>query len=220
MLNESKVSVIIPVYNSEKFLRDSLESVINQTYQDIEIICVNDGSTDNSGEILKEFSDKIRVITQENQGLASALNAGIDAMNGVWFKWFSPDDIMYPKAIEYLINSAKNENTILYSNWDIIDEAGKELRKFTESNYNQLNNFDFNVRLLDGQLINVNTTLIPAILFSKGFRMNRQIDPVLVDYDLFLQAGLLYNMKFHLVEGSLIKYRIHSEQISHKKIKK
>jgi len=221
MLNESKVSVIIPVYNSEKFLRNSLESVLNQTYFDIEIICVDDGSTDNSGEILKEFSDKIRVITKENQGLASALNAGIDAMNGRWFKWFSPDDVLYPKAIETLVNTAKNlkDNTIIYSNWDIIDKSGKKLRSFKESNYNNLNSFDFNVRLLDGQLINVNTTLIPSSLFPK-LLMNKDIDPVLIDYDFFLNAGLNYDVNFHLVDKILLKYRVHSNQFSHKNIAK
>ena len=71
------VSVIIPVYNAAQFLKDSIESVLNQTYSNIEIICVNDGSTDNSLDILKSFSDKITIISQENQGLSSALNVGI-----------------------------------------------------------------------------------------------------------------------------------------------
>ena len=126
------VSVIIPVYNAAPFLKDSIESVINQTYSNIEIICINDGSTDNSLEILKSFSDKITIISQENQGLASALNVGIKKMKGKWFKWFSPDDVMYPHTIETLINSAKNvpPNTILYSNWEIIDEKGNNLRDF------------------------------------------------------------------------------------------
>ena len=78
------VSVIIPVYNSAQFLKQSLESVINQTYQNIEIICVNDGSTDNSLEILQQYSDKITIMSQKNYGLASALNLGIRKMKGIW----------------------------------------------------------------------------------------------------------------------------------------
>ena len=101
------VSVIIPVYNSAQFLKESLESVLNQTYQNIEIICVNDGSTDDSLEILKQYSNKITIISQENHGLASALNAGIKQMKGNWFKWFSPDDLMYPNTIESLVKAAK-----------------------------------------------------------------------------------------------------------------
>jgi len=216
------VSVVIPVYNSEKFLVQCIESVLNQTYKNIEIIAVNDGSTDNSEKILQKYSDKITIISQENQGLASALNSGIKVMNGKWLKWFSPDDVMYPKAIETLVNTAKNlqYNTIIYSNWDIIDKSGKKLRSFEESNYNKLHTFDFNVRLLDGQQINVNTTLIPSSLFSKNLFMDKIIDPVLIDYDFFLNAGLFNKTKFHLIEKPLIKFRVHENQLSHKNIVK
>ncbi len=220
MLNSQKVSVIIPVYNSEKFLKESLESVIHQTYSDVEIIAINDGSTDNSLEILKKYENKITIINQKNMGLAEALNAGIKKMSGHWLKWLSPDDILYPNAIEILVEEAKKlpENTILYSNWTMIDEKGKKLRDFYESNYNELSNFDYNVRLLDGQQINVNTTLIPHLLFSKNLSMNTLIDIILVDYDFFLRAGLLHQTRFFLIEKPLIKYRIHDSQQSHQKI--
>ena len=219
MLNH-KISVIIPVYNSEKFLRESIESVLNQTYSDIEIIVINDGSTDDSVKILSEYENKIVIINQKNQGLASALNNGIKAMTGNWFKWFSPDDIMYPNTIDVLVNTVKNldDNTIVYSNWDMINETGKKIRSFFESNYNHLDIFDFNLRILDGQQINVNTCLAPKSLFEKGLKMNSNIDPVMIDYDFFLRAGIIYNTKFYLNEDHLIKYRIHGNQLSHQKI--
>ena len=218
-MNNNKVSVIIPVYNSEKFLADSLDSVLNQTYSDYEVICIDDGSTDKSGKILEQYSDKITIITQKNSGLASALNAGIDKMDGNWFKWFSPDDVMYPETIEILVNVAKKyDNAIIYSNWDIIDENGKKLRSFSETNYNDLDIFDFNVKLLDGQQINVNTTLVPKSIFANGFRMNNKIDPVLVDYNFFLTEGVLHQTKFFLLEKPLIQFRVHKSQLSHKNI--
>ena len=214
------VSIIIPVHNSARFLKESLESIINQTYPNIEIICINDGSTDNSLEILELYSDKIIIINQKNQGLTSALNAGIKVAGGIWFKWFSPDDVMYSYAIETLVNSAKKyPNNIIYSNWEIIDEEGKKLRDFSESNYNELSNFEYNVRLLDGQQINVNTSLIPFSLFEKC-SMQELDDPVAVDYDFLLHAALLFNIKFHLIQKLLIKYRIHTKQLSHKNISK
>ena len=214
------VSIIIPVHNSARFLKESLESIINQTYPNIEIICINDGSTDNSLEILELYSDKIIIINQKNQGLTSALNAGIKVAGGIWFKWFSPDDVMYSYAIETLVNSAKKyPNNIIYSNWEIIDEEGKKLRDFSESNYNELSNFEYNVRLLDRQLINVNTTLIPSSLFEKC-SIRELDDPVAIDYDFFLNAALLFNIKFHLVQKPLVKYRIHTKQLSHKNISK
>jgi len=220
-MDNHKVSVVIPVYNSEKFLSESLDSVLDQTYSNYEVICVDDGSTDRSKEILNQYSDKITIISQENKGLASALNTGIYAMSGKWFKWFSPDDVMYPDAIETLVNVGINhDNAIIYSNWDIIDENGKKLRRFSETNYNDLNGFDFNIRLLDGQQINVNTSLVSKSIFENGLRMNTLIDPVLVDYDFFLRSGLFYKTKFYLIEKSLIKFRVHQSQLSHQKILK
>jgi len=214
------VSVIIPVYNASPFLKDSIESVIAQTYSNIEIICIDDGSTDNSLEILKSFSDKITIISQENRGLASALNVGIKKMNGKWFKWFSPDDLMFSNTIETLVSSGENfSDTIIYSNWELIDEKNNQLRSFQESNYNELSNFEFSVRLLDRQLINVNTTLIPSSLFKKC-NIRYLDDPVAIDYDFFLNAALLFNIKFHLIQKSLVKYRIHTKQLSHKNISK
>ena len=214
------VSIIIPVYNSEMYLEECLNSVLNQTYKNIEIIVIDDGSTDSSMEILKIFSNKINIISQKNSGLASALNNGINKMKGNWFKWFSPDDVMYPDTIETLIVETKNHdsNTILYSNWEIIDENGKQLRKFHESNYNELPDFEYNIRLLSGQQINVNTTLIPTSLFKKGCVFQKLDDPVAIDYDFFLRSAILYDTKFHLLENSLIKYRIHSNQLSHTNI--
>jgi len=221
MKNE-KVSIVIPIYNSEHFLKSSLESALDQSYQNIEIIAVDDGSTDSSADILEQYCNKIKILRQENRGLSNTLNNGIKKMTGKWLKWLSPDDILYPAAIEVLVNEAKNfpENTIVYSNWEIIDEKENKLRDFTETNYNNLEIFDFNVRLLDDQHVNVNTSIIPYSLFDKGCEFQELDDPVLIDYDFFLRAGILYKTRFHIVPRSLLKYRIHKSQLSHKKISK
>jgi len=210
------VSVLIPVYNSEKFLDEFISSALKQTYDRIEVIAVNDGSTDNSLKILEKYSDRIKIITQTNQGLASSINNGISKCKGEWIKWISPDDVMYPNCVEELVKHSGN-NTIVYSNWDIIDEHSKPLRTFSESDYNSLEPFDFTVRLLDGQQINVNTTLISASLFNRCKIRSLQ-DPVAVDYDFFLNAALNFSTKFFLVKKPLIQYRIHTNQLSHKNI--
>jgi len=80
------VSIIIPVYNGEKYLEETLISCFNQTYSNFEVIAVDDGSTDQSSKILKKYSDKIKILKKRNGGTASALNAGIKVMNGEWFK--------------------------------------------------------------------------------------------------------------------------------------
>ena len=215
------VSVVIPVYNSEKYLEECLNSVLGQTHKDIEIIAVDDGSEDSSLDILKKYSDKVNIFSQKNQGLATALNLGIGKIKGNWLKWFSPDDVMFTNTIETLVCEAKKHSydTILYSNWNIIDAAGNTLREFHESNYNEISDFDYNIRLLDGQQINVNTTLIPSQLFEK-YSMQDLDDPVAIDYDFFLRVALLHGVKFHLIQKSLAKYRIHSDQLSHKNITK
>ena len=219
---QDKVSVVIPVYNSARYLKCSLDSVLTQTYTNIEIIVVDDGSIDNSPSILKQYDDRIIVLSQENHGLASALNLAVKKMTGKWLKWFSPDDILYPNAIETLVSNAKKLpiNTIVYSNWELIDGKNKTLHKFSESNYNDLKIFDFNIRLLVGQQINVNTTIIPIFLFDSGCTFRNLEDPVAIDYDFFLRAGILYNTKFHLVDNILLKYRIHKNQLSHRNISK
>ena len=221
MSSKELVSIIIPVYNSERYLNECLNSLFDQTYQNIEIIAVDDGSTDTSLEILKNYSDKLKILSQENNGLYSALKLGISKVQGKWCRWFSPDDVLYPHAIEIQVNEAEKypDNTIFYYNWDIIDENGKLLREFHESNYNELSKFEYNIRLLYGQQINVNTTLIPSILFQKPGIRNLD-DPVAIDYDFFLNSAIFHDVKFHLIPQPLVKYRIHADQLSHKNISK
>ena len=215
-----KVSVIIPVYNSENFLRQTIDSILNQSYSDIELIAIDDGSTDNTYSILEEYGSKIILKKQSNLGLAKTISQAQKQAKGKWVKWFSPDDVLYPDAIETMVNESKKLelNTIIYSNWDIIDEKGQVLRTFYESDYNNLSKFNFNVRLLDGQQINVNTSLIPNSLFKMGCTFSKLKEPVAVDYDFFLRAGILFDTKFYLIKKPLIKYRLHSNQLSRKNI--
>ena len=102
-----KVSVIIPVYKTEKYLRECLDSVINQTLRDMEIICVNDGSPDNSLQILEEYAQKdnrIKIINQENQGLSEARNNGIKVANGEYIGFLDSDDYVSLNFYENLYN--------------------------------------------------------------------------------------------------------------------
>ena len=97
---EPKVSVIIPVYNTEEYLRECLDSVVNQTLKEIEIICVDDGSTDNSLEILKEYANKdnrFTIVKQENMGSGTARNCGLNISKGVFVAFMDGDDC-YPKS--------------------------------------------------------------------------------------------------------------------------
>ncbi len=114
-----KVSVIIPIYNTEKYLRECLYSVINQTLKDIEIICVDDGSTDNSLNILKEYAerdDRIKIISKANSGYGHSMNIGIENACGDYIGIVESDDYvelnmfetLYKKAIEYNVDIVKS----------------------------------------------------------------------------------------------------------------
>lgn len=105
-----KVSVIIPVYNVEKYLKDCIKSICEQTLEEIEIICVNDGSTDNSLEILNELSKndkRIVIINQKNAGAGAARNRGISAATGKYLGFVDSDDLIYPTMYEELVNKAE-----------------------------------------------------------------------------------------------------------------
>ena len=107
------VSVIIPVYNGEKYLEECLDSIIGQTEKDIEIICVDDGSTDRSGEILEEYSRKdkrIQVFHQKNGGASSARNTGIRHARGRYIYFMDCDDILHPGTLDYCFDRAEKES--------------------------------------------------------------------------------------------------------------
>ena len=107
------ISVVVPIYNTSIYLSKCLESLINQTYKDIEIICINDGSTDNSLEILNKFQKKdnrIKIITQENQGLSAARNKGIVEANGEYISFIDSDDWVDLDFFEKLITALEKEH--------------------------------------------------------------------------------------------------------------
>lgn len=111
--NKIKVSVILPVYNVGKYLRQSLDSIINQTMKEIEIICVNDGSTDNCYDILEEYKSKdtrIKVIHKENKGTGAARNDGLRIASGECIAFVDPDDWIKPEMFERLYSLIKEKN--------------------------------------------------------------------------------------------------------------
>ena len=108
-----KVSVIIPIYNVEEYLRACLDSVLNQTLGDIEIICVDDGSTDCSAKILAEYAKddrRIRVITQSNVGAGAARNTGLAIAQGQWVSFLDADDVFDSKMLSDMVVAGESEN--------------------------------------------------------------------------------------------------------------
>ena len=107
------VSVIVPVYNSEKYLRQCLDSIVNQTLKDIEIICVDDGSTDGSAAILNEYAirdKRIKVLYRQNLSAGQARNTGMDVATGEYLSFLDSDDFFEPDMLEKLYLAAKSKN--------------------------------------------------------------------------------------------------------------
>lgn len=113
-MENEKISVIVPVYKVEPYLRKCLDSIVNQTYRNLEIILVDDGSPDNCGMICDEYAERdnrIRVIHQENRGVSSARNEGLKIASGDWIGWVDSDDWIEPDMFAYLIENVERYQT-------------------------------------------------------------------------------------------------------------
>ena len=137
-----KVSVIIAAYNAEKYLEETLDSVTHQTLDAYEIIVVNDGSTDRTGEILENYRAEyknLKVIHKENGGPSSARNAGLDIAEGEFVFFFDSDDILVPDALEELYNRAVEQKAdLVIASYDIFDRY----KTFPVHNINNLIKMD------------------------------------------------------------------------------
>lgn len=155
-INETNpaVSIIVPVYNAEKFLRECIESVLAQSFTNWEVLLVNDGSTDGSGEICRHYSEldkRIKLITKPNGGLSSARNAGLDKAVGKYVFFLDSDDELYPHSISCLYDIAENYNVALV--------AGRYARMVTKPDSMRATG---NVRLVDSR------DLCMMILYRRG----------------------------------------------------
>lgn len=208
-----KVSIIIPVYNGSNYVKYAIESALNQTYKNIEIIVVNDGSKDagKTKDIVKSFGNKVKYYEKENGGVSTALNLGIEKMTGEYFSWLSHDDIYLPnkveKQIDYLIsNNLINKKVILYSDYGVIDSNSKFIAN----------------RVLDHQLlddkpeysllrasINGLTLLIPKKAFDEIGLFKKELRAI-QDYELWYRMMKKY--KFIHIPEVLVQTRIHPNQ--------
>ena len=132
MNDQPLVSIVIPVYRGDPYLREAIDSCLNQTYPNIEIIVVNDGSDDDgrTDAIARSYGDKIRYFAKENSGVSGALNFGIAQMRGEWFSWLSHDDVYLPQKIEKQINAAaalENPVCVVRCTTMAIDENGAQV---------------------------------------------------------------------------------------------
>lgn len=211
-----KVSIVIPVYNAERYLDECIRSALDQTHADTEVIAVDDGSTDGSAEMLKGYADRIQVVSKANGGTASALNAGIARMDGRWFKWLSADDLLKPRAVETLAAASLrcgNPLHIVYGRMDRIDGAGRKVGESLVNGYGGLTDFERNVRLLYTFHGSAVAAMIPAAVFERAGVFDEQIG-FDEDYEFWLRCCLLHGVTLREIRDNVAAWRSHGDQIS------
>ena len=201
-----RVSVVIPLYNLRDFVAEAIESVLAQTVDPatLEILVVDDGSTDGGGEIVARYAPRVRCLRQQNRGLSAARNAGIRATSAPFLSFLDADDRMLPEKLALQLEAfdAHPELGAVYSGWHCIDETGARLPQRGRS----VHHGDLLADLVLGNLMHPHTVLVrrPPVEAAGGF------DETLTsveDWDLWLRLARA-GARWHCVDRPLAEYRI------------
>jgi len=205
-MNNSLISIILPVYNGEKFLSEAIESFLNQTYDNFELIIVNDCSTDESLVIANSYAandKRIKIINNSgNKKLPASLNIGHKFANGEYITWTSDDNIAKPTFLECLIETLKNSKAALvFSNYDMINSNGSLRREHLAGSV---------VNLIFGNTFGA-SFMYKKEVFEKLEGYNESLFLV-EDYDFWLRASFQFTI-VHL-NKNLYQYRIHDSSLT------
>jgi glycosyltransferase involved in cell wall biosynthesis len=205
-----KVSIIIPVYNGSDYLAEAVDSALNQTYKNLEIIVINDGSKDDgkTENIALRYKDKIRYFYKENGGVASALNFGIKKMEGKYFSWLSHDDLYIPEKVAKQVDlmESMKKDCIIFSDFEFIDSNTNTI------GIKRILDFDpekFVFYLINDHIFNGCTFLINKNLIEEAGAFNEALRTT-QDYDLWFRLSRKY--QYVHMPFPLIKSRIHGNQ--------
>ena len=216
MNSNPKVSIIIPVYNTEKNLNQCLDSVVNQTFKDIEIICVNDCSTDNSLNILKNFALKDKRINiidlKENKGVSNARNSGLNSAKAEFIVFIDGDDWVTTDHIEILYNQIKKYNTdfvcsdfYTYDNKNILNTG-----IYVDVTYNKIINSEKDKRIYLQYLKYLSLSQVWAKIFRKSFIINNNLSFQQLrshEDNLFMWEAIIKANGFVFVKNKIYYYR-------------
>jgi glycosyltransferase involved in cell wall biosynthesis len=195
------ISIIIPVYNGALYLRQAIESALAQSYAQKEVIVVDDGSTDQSWQIIQSYGAKIRALRQKNGGVSTALNLGIKNAKGEYISWLSHDDVYHPDKLRRQVQAInqlprdRQKRTIIFSNYKIIDQNSEVIEVPAIEKVHDLRKFVCPLYPVMKGLIFGCTLLIPKLCFvESGY-----FDPALrtsQDYDLWFKFFHKYPVYF------------------------
>lgn len=163
-----KISIIIPIYNVEKYLNRCLDSVIGQSFSDFEAICINDGSTDTSLQILQDYAFKdarIKIITQENQGQSVARNKGLDIAIGDYIYFVDSDDFIHKQSLEILLNVIERSNSPMV--------AAPNIHRFNrnKNKFQEVINLPFKYKIYNNPIKDIFRTMwTSSVIWSKLYK--------------------------------------------------
>ena len=215
MVKNPTVSVIIPTYNRANLVDKAIKSVLSQTYQDFEIIVIDDGSTDNTEEIIRGFKDKrVKYIKKykKNRGISATRNIGIKVARGKYIASLDSDDEWLPDKLDKQIKILQDgppELGVVYSNSCYIDESGKNINKLPKPK--KLEGYIYE-DLLGGNYVGTPSTVL---IRKECFHRVGLFDDLLnaqADWDMWIRIAKYY--RFALIKIPLVKYRLHSDQLS------
>lgn len=219
-MENSLVSIIVPIYNVEKYLSTCINSILNQTYKNLEIILVDDGSTDDCPKICEKFANKdsrIKVIHKINGGLSEARNFGLEIASGDWISFVDSDDYVENNYIEALINSAiKNHTNIAQCNVSIVDENSEYISSWRLKNKKKVENGNSLIyNYLTGEKGSTTVIVVWNKLYKIDLLRNIRFPIGKINEDEFFTYKVFYNNYVSIIEESLYNYRQNSNGIMH-----
>lgn len=216
-----RITVAIPSYNHEKYVAEAIQSVLDQTYQDFEIVITNDGSTDRTGEIIRQFTDpRIRLFTfEKNQGASAAMNNCIQQARGEYIAVLNSDDIFLPDKLEKQVNFLEKNPSVgaVFGYAAIVDEDGNDFtdaKHFYYSVFKQKNRTRFewlNYFFWHGNALCHPSVLIRNECYKKVGLYDERLAQ-LPDFDFWIQLCMVYEI--YVIPENLIKFRIRQHELN------
>lgn len=204
------VSVVVPVYNQGEYVAQAIDSVLEQRYRPVELIVVNDGSTDATADRLKAYKRRARIIHQENRGAAAALNRGIRESRGSLVCWLSADDEFLPGKLEAQVAAfrAHPELGMVHTGYERVDGTGAHLDTIVEPAQAHPDPF---VTVFWRNSLNGSTVMLRREVFDAvgGFDETLRAD---VDADMWLK--IMQRWQVGIVRGVYVRYRVHQNSLS------
>jgi len=224
-----KVSVIIPAYNSEKYVSRMLESVLNQTYSNVECIIIDDGSTDNTYKIIQQYKEKfdkkgkvLKLLNQENKGQAAALNLGLKQVTGEYLIWADSDDYFELDAFEAMVDSLdknKDRDLVRANAVTRLEDNIKEIyEKREQKDYTQKNILDDYIIAKQDKIPTYIGIIMTRFSYFKEKNKGIEIDESRVGQNLQMIIPITYNAKAYCLNKIVYNYIIRED--SHSRTKK